>query len=202
MKKTPSSRHPFGTSEGIALEFKNPNVPHYHGRIEAERFTPFPKNPTICKFMIQIGRYEELGSGVRKVNKYLPHYAPGAEKPVFDDGDMFTVTVPLGTSVATASDHENEQVNPGAGEQVGAKSALSRHQVDILRKCQQESALLEIMTISGRSDRTKFRRQVMNPLLIAGLLELTIPDKMRSSKQKYWLTDKGRNMLEKEKQNE
>jgi len=39
--------------------------------------------------MIQLGRYEELGSGVRRVNPYLPHYAPGAGKPVFEDGDMF-----------------------------------------------------------------------------------------------------------------
>ncbi len=77
------------------VEFKNPNVPHYHGRIDPDHFTPFPKNPTICKFMIQIGRYEELGSGVRRVNRYLPYYAPGAGAPVFDDGDMFTVTVPL-----------------------------------------------------------------------------------------------------------
>ncbi len=58
------------------VEFKNPNVPHFHGRIDPGNFTPYPKNPTICKFMIQLGRYEELGSGVRKVNHYLPHYAP------------------------------------------------------------------------------------------------------------------------------
>ena len=36
------------------VEFKNPNVPHYHGRIDPGNFTPFPKNPTICKFMIQL----------------------------------------------------------------------------------------------------------------------------------------------------
>ena len=35
------------------VEFKNPNVPHYHGRIDPDHFTPFPKNPTICKFLIQ-----------------------------------------------------------------------------------------------------------------------------------------------------
>ncbi len=52
---------------------------------------PFPKNPTICKFMIQLGRYEELGSGVRRVNQYLPHYAPGSGKPVFEDGDMIGI---------------------------------------------------------------------------------------------------------------
>jgi ATP-dependent DNA helicase RecG len=45
------------------------------------------------------------------------------------------------------------------------------------------------MTVSGRSDRTKFRNQVLNPLIDAGLVEMTIPEKPRSSKQKYRLTD-------------
>jgi len=51
--------------------------------------------------------------------------------------------------------------------------------------------LLELMAISGRSDRTKFRQQVINPLLVDGLIEMTIPDKPRSSLQKYRLTGKG-----------
>ncbi len=40
------------------------------------------------------------------------------------------------------------------------------------------------MEIAKRTDRTKFRNQVLNPLLKTGLLEVTIPDKPRSSKQK------------------
>jgi len=56
--------------------------------------------------------------------------------------------------------------------------------------------LVELMAITGRSDRTKFRHQVLNPLQEAGLVEMTIPDKPRSSKQKYRLTDKGREALE------
>ena len=47
------------------------------------------------------------------------------------------------------------------------------------------------MKIEGRSDRTKFRNQVLNPLLDAGVVEMTIPDKPRSSKQKYRLTTAG-----------
>ena len=39
------------------------------------------------------------------------------------------------------------------------------------------------MAVTGRSDRTKFRNQVLAPLLSGGLLELTILDKPRSSKQ-------------------
>jgi len=52
------------------------------------------------------------------------------------------------------------------------------------------------MAIAGRADRTKFRDQVLNPLLEEGLVEMTIPDKPRSSKQRYRLTDKGRQVLE------
>jgi ATP-dependent DNA helicase RecG len=85
--------------------------------------------------------------------------------------------------------------HPSSFGEDGTKSALSRHQVEILRKCQEEMALLDLMTITGRSDRTKFRDQVLNPLLDMGLIEMTIPDKPRSSKQKYRLTEKGQNLL-------
>jgi len=80
--------------------------------------------------------------------------------------------------------------------QSGTKSALSRHQVEILDKCRSDSVLVDLMTVTGRSDRTKFRHQVLKPLLEAGLVEMTIPDKPRSSRQKYRLTKKGRTALE------
>ena len=51
------------------------------------------------------------------------------------------------------------------------------------------------MTAFGRSNRTKFRDQVLNPLLEAGLIEMTIPGKPRSSKQEYRITQKGRTLL-------
>ncbi len=43
--------------------FRNPRVPHLRGRIDPAHFTPFAKNPTLCRFMLQLGRYEEVGSG-------------------------------------------------------------------------------------------------------------------------------------------
>ncbi|RLC15634.1 MAG: transcriptional regulator [Deltaproteobacteria bacterium] len=51
------------------------------------------------------------------------------------------------------------------------------------------------MALIGRTDRTKFRNSVLNPLLDAGLIEMTIPDKPRSSKQKYRLTEKGKTFV-------
>jgi hypothetical protein len=78
----------------------------------------------------------------------------------------------------------------------GTKSALSRHQVGMLRHCLAgASAIGELMEIAGRADRTKFRNQLLKPLLEAGLLEMTIPDKPNSRLQRYRLTDKGRSLL-------
>jgi len=55
------------------------------------------------------------------------------------------------------------------------------------------------MKIAGRADRTKFRNLVLNPLIEAELLEMTIPDKPSSSKQKYRVTEKGRALLIKQR---
>lgn len=47
----------------------------------------------------------------------------------------------------------------------------------------------------GLSDRKSFRERYLKPALADGLIEMTIPDKPRSSKQKYRLTDKGRHVM-------
>jgi ATP-dependent DNA helicase RecG len=51
------------------------------------------------------------------------------------------------------------------------------------------------MEIEGRSDRTKFGNQVLRPLLDVGLIEMTSPDKPTSSKQKYRMTETGKQIL-------
>ena len=51
------------------------------------------------------------------------------------------------------------------------------------------------MAVAERTDRTKFRDTVLNPMLEAGLIERTIPDKPRSRNQRYRLTAKGQAAL-------
>jgi ATP-dependent DNA helicase RecG len=58
-----------------------------------------------------------------------------------------------------------------------------------------DQGIAELMKIAGRRDRTKFRNHVLNPLLQDGLLEMTVPEKPKSSVQKYRLTEKGRAWL-------
>jgi ATP-dependent DNA helicase RecG len=52
------------------------------------------------------------------------------------------------------------------------------------------------MALTGRTNRTKFRDQVLNPLIEAGFIEMTVPDKPRSPKQRYRTTSAGRKVLE------
>lgn len=178
------------------VEFKNPNVPHYHGRIDPAHFTPFPKNPTICRFLIQLGRYEELGSGVRRVTQYLPFYAPGAGKAVFDDGMMFTVTVPLkGEEVAadTSTAQVTHQVTPQVTPQVTHQVAM------VLEAAETPRSAAQLLASAGLRDRAHFRKAYLEPLLQVGWIERTIPEKPTSRLQKYRLTEAGRKALEESK---
>ena len=43
--------------------------------------------------------------------------------------------------------------------------------------------------------RTKFRNKFINPLLDLGIIKMTIPDKSQSSKQKYVITERGKELL-------
>jgi ATP-dependent DNA helicase RecG len=80
-------------------------------------------------------------------------------------------------------------------DQVGTKSGLSREQVQVLEIASVPRSLQELMEPSGRTNRTKFRDQVVTPLLDAGFLEMTIPDKPRSSRQQYRTTPAGTRLL-------
>jgi predicted transcriptional regulator len=91
----------------------------------------------------------------------------------------------------TGQTESTQQVTP----QVGTKSGLSRDQVLIIPNLLHEKKISELLVIVGRSNRTKFRDQVLRPLIDSGLVEMTIPDKPNSRLQKYRLTEKGKQLL-------
>ena len=80
-------------------------------------------------------------------------------------------------------------------DQNGTKLALSWHQVKILHKCLIKSSIGDLMEIAERTDRTKFRNQVLKPLLGENLVRMTVPDKPTSRNQRYETTDRGRSLL-------
>ena len=75
-------------------------------------------------------------------------------------------------------------------ETIGTKKGLSGDHLKILKKCELESSALELMKILKRSNKSKFKTAIINPLLDQNFLELTIPDSPKSPSQKYRLTGK------------
>ena len=61
------------------------------GVINPENFSPYPKNPVIARFFREIGRADELGSGMRKLIKYGKAY--GGTDPEMIEGDIFRIIV-------------------------------------------------------------------------------------------------------------
>ena len=53
-----------------------------------------------------------------------------------------------------------------------------------------------MLSYMSYSDRTKFRKKYIYPLLDAGVIQMTIPDKPNSRNQKYQLTAKGLELIE------
>ena len=76
--------------------------------------------------------------------------------------------------------------------QDGTQSAPSVENIDkLIVFCTEARSFGEMLAFMGLTDRTKFRRKYIHPLLEAGILEQTIPNKPKSQNQKYCLTAKG-----------
>ena len=71
----------------------NANKALHYGVITPRNLEPEPKNPIIANFFHQIQLADELGSGVRNLYKYVRIYSGAL--PIFDEGDIFRLTVPL-----------------------------------------------------------------------------------------------------------
>jgi ATP-dependent DNA helicase RecG len=72
---------------------ENWNLPKYHGIINPENFTPYPKNPILASFFVNIGMADTLGSGVRNLYKFSKIYS--GEEPKLFEGDIFKTFIPL-----------------------------------------------------------------------------------------------------------
>ena len=58
-----------------------------------------------------------------------------------------------------------------------------------------EMSLAELMAKLGEKNRTRFKKKILDILIVGKLVTPTIPNKPNSSKQKYVLTPQGREII-------
>ena len=68
--------------------------------------------------------------------------------------------------------------------------------VQILHKSKKEMSRNDLQQVLQMKNKKHFVKEYLQPSLESGLIEMTIPDKPKSSKQKYRLTKLGREAAE------
>jgi len=124
--------------------------------------------------------------------------ANGSPPPVFDfdeDHTYFMCRLLVHPSADTLAGEQRGPRSVPSLSQVCTKSVQPDTVGRVLQTADPVADLQTLMTTAGHTNRTRFRNAVLRPLIASGLIEMTIPDKPRSSKQKYRLTDKGRDAL-------
>jgi predicted HTH transcriptional regulator len=141
------------------------------------------RNRVIARVLHELDYMETWGTGYKRMREDCE--AGGYPLPDWVELGSVTRTVfRPHPEVATVVDAQVKA-------QVGTKSALGRHQVQLLAHAHEPRSLAELMVLAGRKDRTKFRTQFLKPLLEAGWLALTVPDKPTSPLQRYVTTEAG-----------
>ena len=150
-----------------------------------------PRNPLLFGMLHRMDAVEHIGSGIRRIRDLCREWRVPA--PVIDVSEHW-VTVIFRRPALGGEGSGMASEGPGR-DQMGTKSGPSRDQVGILRKSLSARAMTELMLVVGRKNRTKFRNQVLRPLLEAGWIEMTVPDKPTSRNQRYRTTVAGREVL-------
>ena len=113
---------------------------------------------------------------MRNSYKYTKMHSGG--EPVFTEADVFTPVIPL-SETATATVGPTEELDPR--EQDKEQVTIQ----DLIQFCSVPRSRKEMQEFMGLAGRRNFSEKYIKPLLRAGKIEMTVPDKPNSRNQKY-----------------
>jgi len=97
---------------------------------------------------------------------------------------------------------EAQEAQEAQGEAQDPHFNLTPLEIAILEACQDDPRTSqELLAVAGYSSRTGNFKRSIDRLLTYRLIQMTTPDKPRSSRQKYRLTEKGKHLLVRRKEN-
>ena len=173
-----------GFDEVVILSFPGPDrsirsEDFKAGRAVSRRY----RNRRIGEFLKELDLTEGRSTGIPKILKAMA--ANGSPPPTFETDDdrlACVVRLPVHPLAARPSPKVTPEVTPEV-------TRLMQALVDELPRQALQAAL-------GLKDTEHFRKAYLQPGLAAGLVEMTQPDKPRSSRQRYRLTAEGRRWLQ------
>lgn len=160
-----------------------------------------PRNPLLFGMLYRMDAVEHIGSGIKRIRNLCMDY--GVAEPRIEVSEhWFTMTFlrPVDRHEIKASDEAGrpEITSVPSLSQACPKSVPSELAEMIMKAATSPVDMLTLMSLAGHTNRTRFRKTILQPMIDANLMELTIPDKPRSSKQRYRLSELGRELIKRE----
>ncbi|MFP4583141.1 MAG: ATP-binding protein [Desulfococcaceae bacterium] len=165
-----------------------------------------PRNPLLFALFYRMNLVEQIGSGIKRIRDECREYQ--ISEPAIEVSDHWVSITFLrsnrktltgaeqeGTKMGPSRDQDGTKMGP-RWDQDETKIELGRDQIETLRICKKSQPVVALMAALGRSNRSKFRKDILVPLIEKGLLEMTIPNKPRSGNQRYRTTPEGLAFLE------
>lgn len=149
-----------------------------------------PRNKELMQVYKDLEMVEQLGSGVPRI---LEHY--GKECFHFSENFLRMVFPALERVTEQEAEKVTTQETMQETTQVTTQVEKLLNVFDGLHNRQ------ELQHKLGLANREHFRKSYLQPTIDLGLITPTIPDKPTSSKQRYMITDKGKNILSYLKEN-
>ena len=146
------------------------------------------RNRRIGEFLKELDLTEGRATGIPKILRAMRQN--GSPPPEFDfdeDHSYFQVRLPVHPEVRMID-------GVGTGPQ-GTEQVTEQVQRLITAIGGREASTREIMEMMGLQHRPTFLYDFLQPAINMGLVAMTYPDKPRSSKQRYRVTEKGRRWL-------
>ena len=146
------------------------------------------RNALVSDLLHRIDFVEKAGTGIRRIRDEAS--AQDCPEPQFEANSFVTVTFRPNPKVRAET--EERPMDRVAGEVTGEVTG----EVRLLRVLSGEMTRQRLQEALGLKHENHFREAYLIPALRSGLIEMTIPDKPRSSKQRYRLTAAGSAYLE------
>lgn len=158
-----------------------------------------PYNPLMADVLYLSSFLESWGSGVGRMIDACR--AQGVPEPVYEEFGGFVKII--FRKVVTKPSLSRHQVVTKLGvswEEVGSKLGVSWEEVEKLIIALQHPMLLsELKALYGWNNASKFKEKYINPLIAEELVNMTVPEKPTSPNQRYYLTEKGKTLLDNER---
>lgn len=153
------------------------------------------RNALIADLLHRIDFIEKAGTGVKRIRDEAR--AGGYPEPVWESNGFTTAVFGPNPEVRAAAEARSADRRPSRTPPAPPKYPPSTPQVlAVLAAARRGATREELQRAAGLRDRKHFRKEILRPLVEAALLEMTIPEKPRSSRQRYQLTAAGRALLE------